>query len=327
MKLYHIEAQKLKNSTVYYLVKSVRMGGTVSKVRIKLGYSKPDVSTAYKLTTTPNLDIEVKALEKQLGTTRHPASYLTPEIQRRLDETRFWIPLFKLFLSPSEYEAVETLHETEYIAGTTAIEGNTLTVSQVDELINKGNTPPGKPLKELNEVQNAQKAAKYRESYGGRVSTLFIKKLHALILEDISDQEGIFRRIDGIGIVGEDFAVTPAILIESELTAAIDEYYTGVKAGRHPFEEAVVFHHRFELIHPFIDGNGRVGRELLRYMLAKAGYPDILIGRGDRDSYLEALREGNRGQIGKMVEAFAKLLFKDKRRRLFNEILNTRRKM
>ena len=320
--LYRIESRHLKKSEIYYLVKDVRVGVTVTKVRVKLGYIKPDPEMERKLTTTPSVDLEVKALERRLGAVRYKAKYLNPEEQRRVEESRYWKPLFRTFLKPSEYEQIETAHETEYIAGTTAIEGNTLTVQQVDELIHKGIPPTGKSLKDLNEVQNAQNAAKYRESYKSRVSIPFIKKLHALMLDNINDSAGQFRRIDGVNIVGVDVAVTPAIMIESDLEEAIRHYYSEVKAGGHPFEEAVIFHKRFELIHPFIDGNGRVGREVLRYMLARAGYPELVVKREDREKYLDALRHGTEGRLSRMVKMFSELLLMDNRAKLFREILS-----
>ncbi len=317
MSLYRIEIRHLVKSEIYYLIKDVRIGDTSSKVRVKLGYTKPE--NKEELTTKPNRELELKAMEKRLGKPRAKARYLTPEMQRKVDETLFWIPLISMFY-PSEYEAVETLHETEFIAGTTAIEGNTLSVSQVEDLIKRGVEPAGKSMKDQLEVLNAEKAGKYRKDYTGRVSISFILKLHELMMDRLKDaQPGEFRRID-VWILGEDVSVTPAIQIEEELNEALNGYYDGVKAGGHPFEEAVIFHHRFELIHPFGDGNGRVGREVLRYMLAKASYPDILLGREDREKYLDALRAGGRGENDQMVKAFADLLVNDKRAKLFKEI-------
>ena len=318
MGLYRIETRRLVKSEIYYLVKDVRVGDTTSKIRVKLGNTKP--KNEKELITKPNKELELKAIEKRLGKQRSKARYLIPEMQRRVDETRFWIPIISMFY-PSEYEATETLHETEYIAGTTAIEGNTLSVSQVEDLIKRGIEPAGKSLKDQLEVLNAEKAGKYREEYNGRVSIQFILKLHELMMDRIKNaQPGGFRKLD-VWILGEDIQVTPAIQIGEELNEAIADYYYRVKAGGHPFEEAVIFHHRFELIHPFGNGNGRVGREVLRRMLAKAGYPDILIRREDREKYLDALRAGSRGEKGQMVKAFVDLLVSDKRAKLFKEIL------
>jgi fido (protein-threonine AMPylation protein) len=315
--LYRVEIRRLVNSEIYYLVKDVRVVDTTSKVRVKLGYTKP--KNEEELITKPNKELELKAIEKHLGKSRYKARYLTPEMQCSVDETRFWVPLISMFY-PSEYEAVETLHETEYIAGTTAIEGNTLSVSQVEDLIRRGVEPAGKSMKDQLEVLNAEKAGKYRKDFTGRVSISFILKLHEFMMDRIKGaQPGEFRKID-VWILGEDVSVTPAIQIEEELNEAIADYYVSVKAGGHPFEEAVLFHHRFELIHPFGDGNGRVGREVLRYMLAKAGYPDILIRGEDREKYLDALRAGGRGEKGLMVKVFVDLLVNDRRAKLFKEI-------
>ena len=317
MGLYRVEIRRLLKSEIYYLVKDVRAGGTTFKVRVKLGYTKPEDEK--ELVTKPNKELELKAIEKRLGKPRFKARYLTPEIQRMVDETRFWIPLISMFY-PSEYEAAETLHETEYIAGTTSVEGNTLSVSQVEDLIGRGIEPVGKSMKDQLEVLNAEKAGKYRGGYAGRVSIPFILKLHEFMMDRIKDaQPGEFRLID-VWILGEDVSVIPAVQIVEELNEAIAGYYSSVKAGGHPFEEAVIFHHRFELIHPFGDGNGRVGREVLRYMLAKSGYPDILIRGEDREKYLDALRVGGLGETGQMVRAFADLLLNDKRAKLFKEI-------
>ena len=79
-------------------------------------------------------------------------------------------------------------------------------------------------------------------SYSGRVTLPLIKKLHDMILNIINDQVESFRRIDSIGILGEDFAVAPVIVIDSELEEAIGDYYANVRVGANPFEEAVIFH-------------------------------------------------------------------------------------
>jgi Fic family protein len=319
--LYRIESQKLSKSEIFYLVKDVRLGGTAFKVRIKLGTERPTCEVEGRLTSTPNVELEVKVIKKRLSFDQHTATYLTKDEQSRVDETRYWTRILHLFLSSSEYEQVETVHETDYIAGTTSIEGNTLTVSQVNELIHKGISPKGKPLREQLEVVNAEKAGKYRASYTGRVQIPFILKLHAMMLDQINDQAGHFRRID-VAIVGEDVAVTPWIEIEHELKETIKDYYKHLDEGRHPFEEAVIFHHRFERIHPFIDGNGRVGRELLRHMLARAGYPDIVVKMEDRETYLDALRAGNDGKMREMIEGFAEILVKDRRAKLYEDVLS-----
>jgi fido (protein-threonine AMPylation protein) len=324
VKLYRVESQHLKSSEIYYLVKDIRTIDRAVKVRLKIGKSKPTPSEELQLTTKPNLELERKALVKRLDINegRYKVRYLLPESQRRLEESRHWSEFFSLFLTSSEIEEFEASNEVEYIHGTTAIEGNTFTGQQVNELIQNGVSPTGKSLREINEVQNYIEVRKYRDSYKGKATISFILKLHEIVLDKIDMQNaGKFRRIDNIGIRGVDIAVIPAILIESELQRAIEEYYSSVKAGWHPFEETVLFHYKFETIHPFLDGNGRVGREVLNHMLTKSDYPRLIVTKSGRENYLEGFLRGNKEEFELMVSRFIDLLM-DKRANLFQDILS-----
>jgi Fic family protein len=74
-------------------------------------------------------------------------------------------------------------------------------------------------------------------------------------------------------------------------------------------EIASVYHHRFEQIHPFHDGNGRVGRALLDLILKKNDFPTIYITRNERSSYLNALREGDFGNYEPLINLVIERIF------------------
>jgi Fic/DOC family len=61
----------------------------------------------------------------------------------------------------------------------------------------------------------------------------------------------------------------------------------------HPIELGAIFHHKFECIHPFQDGNGRVGRAILDFMLKSSGFPPIYIPVEERSRYLDVLAEAD----------------------------------
>jgi hypothetical protein len=65
-------------------------------------------------------------------------------------------------------------------------------------------------------------------------------------------------------------------------------------------------HARFERIHPFRDGNGRVGRLATNLLLVRHGYPPVVIYKRDRTRYLNALRRADRGDPGPLAEIFAR---------------------
>ena len=75
---------------------------------------------------------------------------------------------------------------------------------------------------------------------------------------------------------------------------------------RHPIVHAAVHHAWFERIHPFVDGNGRVGRLLLNFMLIQAGYPPAVILTSQRPRYLQALRTADAGNPNPLAEIVAR---------------------
>lgn len=323
LSLYHIVNQSLKNSEIYYLAKSIRIEDKVYKIRINIGKTEPPDPVKEVLMNTPNLELEKKALEKrvELAPNLYDSKYLNMEQVKRLERVKYWEHFFTLFLSKSELDYVTETSRIEYIHGTTAIEGNTFSIQQVDELLNRRIVPASKSLREINEVQNYLSVEKYLDEYSGKVTLRLVCKLHELIMDNIDlESAGVFRKRDSIGIRGVDIAVAPAILIEDEVLKIIDEYYEKIQQGGHTFEEAALFHYKFEAIHPFNDGNGRVGRSILNYMLEKTGFPRIIISDKIREQYLSALQYGNKNDYRNMLKVFLGLL-EDDRVKLFNEIL------
>jgi Fic family protein len=77
--------------------------------------------------------------------------------------------------------------------------------------------------------------------------------------------------------------------------------------GQHPLVRSAWLHHRFILIHPFEDGNGRVARALVLLVLLRADYAPLVVDRTRRNDYLEALDRANDGDLASLVRLFAEL--------------------
>lgn len=295
----------------YYLVRDVKVGQSRTKVRKYLGRTPPapaDVD-GFRRRFGPELELQAAGKRAQYSSAAYKSEYLTSSELYTVERVKMLHAAVVNLLTASEIEVYERDFEISYIHGTTAIEGNTLTLSQAQDLLSHEITPQGKSLREINEVQNFKKVVRYRNAYRGRVTRDFVRNIHALVMDNIDvESAGQFRRRDDIGIEGCPLPVTPFRRIESELQELIDRYYSRIDSGYHPFEESVLFHYRFEMIHPFTDGNGRVGREIMNFMISRARYPRLLFLGRDRPKYIGALKLGNAKHYGPMVLDFLDLL-------------------
>jgi Fic family protein len=108
------------------------------------------------------------------------------------------------------------------------------------------------------------------------------------------------RRDDGTVV---EFA--PPAQVQPAMEALLRSYEES--AGVHPLVRAAWLHHQFITIHPFADGNGRVGRALTLLVLLQARYAPLVVDRRQRVEYIEALEDANEGDLRPLVRMFARL--------------------
>ncbi|MDA0525290.1 Fic family protein [Methanococcoides alaskense] len=295
----------------YFLVKDVWFKGKKSKIKKSLGTNPPSEDDIKRYTDEFAFEIEFKVAEKkaEFSSNMFNFDYLNLEKVKEIERLRFLYKTFTELLTTNEIEAYEQSFEINYVQGTTSIEGNTFSLQEARDLLVDGIIPKDKPLREINEIQNFKKVKQYRDNYKGKVTIEFIKNLHYMIMDNIDyESAGIFRRTDDIVITGCDLQVAPSLLIEDDLTLIINEYYSSIENNKYTFEQAVLFHYKFEMIHPFADGNGRVGREIFNYMLNRENYPKLLFLGDDREMYIKSLKYGNKDEFEPMVKMFVNLI-------------------
>ena len=209
----------------------------------------------------------------------------------------------------------------------TAIEGNTLVLKQVEALLGEGRAVGDKELREYMEVRGYANAADWvygraiepgEWSGDAPISTTEVRHVHRLAMEPVwdvaphpdagaSEGPGAYRR--------HDIQSFPGGMIPppwTEVPALMTDWVTGANSlqpAAPDFPEAVAqLHCRFEQIHPFLDGNGRTGRLVLNLLLVRLGYPPAIIYKNQRARYLEALRRADQGDAGALGELLARAI-------------------
>lgn len=164
------------------------------------------------------------------------------------------------------------------------IEGSTLTENETGAILFHNKALPNKSLTEQLEAKNHQAALHFLFDYIKQHKTIneaFILQLHTLLMNGIRPDAGRYRthgvRIVGTRVVTANFLKVPALM------------HTLLREIEKPAEDIIAhvsrIHARFEQIHPFADGNGRVGRLLIHAMFLKKGFPPALIQQKKRQKY------------------------------------------
>jgi len=173
------------------------------------------------------------------------------------------------------------------------IEGSTLTEPETAAILFQNAALPNKTIIEQMEVKNHQAALQYVFHYlreGGKLSEPFILKVHGILLNGIQEEAGRYRnhgvRIAGSNVPTANHPKVPVLMRDLVKEVTATQRDISVHAAR--------IHSRFEQIHPFSDGNGRVGRLLLAAMLLKENLPPAVIRQEKRRFYILYL---NKSQI------------------------------
>jgi len=204
-------------------------------------------------------------------------------------------------LSKEEFEKFENAFFTELTYDSNAIEGSSLSLEDTNLIINEGLVPKGKTLREINEAKNHIEAINFINSYEGDLNEQFILKLHSIILKNISERFAGRYRETTVRIFKSDVGFPDASNVP-QLVGNLVYWYKLNKNKMHPFELAITFSVKLVSIHPFIDGNGRVSRLIMNFLLKKKGYPWINIYMKQRAEYLRAVRFANDGKYKQILE-------------------------
>ena len=162
----------------------------------------------------------------------------------------------KIRFEQSDSVRLRKINRMKTIQGSLAIEGNTLTEEQVTALIEGKHIIA--PVKEVQEVKNAIQAYEQCLSFNPYKKEDLLAA-HKLMTFGLVDHPGHFR-YGGVCIAGKD-GISHIAPPADRVPFLMDDLFQWLKdTDAHPLIKSSVFHYEFEFIHPFEDGNGRMGR-------------------------------------------------------------------
>jgi Fic family protein len=183
----------------------------------------------------------------------------------------------------------------EHVYNSNAIENSTLTLEETEKILNQ--LAPGRYIseREIFEARNLARVVGYISGKASEkeIDSEMILLLHRMLMGNINESiAGRFRQTGEYVRVGTHIAPPPE-QVEELITGMLYEYKATFDT-LNIIERLARLHLTFEHIHPFNDGNGRIGRVIINYILAREGYVPVNIKFVDRSRYYEAFREYDR---------------------------------
>jgi Fic family protein len=258
--------------TYRYLVQSYRWNGVARKKQLYLGTSLPQDLASSQL-----------ALERAIWKETWFAQF--DAIQAAYQERLTRLP-------PSVREKESEDFALEFTYDTNRIEGSTLSLEDTRRLLERGIAPAAKPLKDIVETQKHAVLVRRLIRQPERIDLSRLLSWHKeMFSETKPDIAGRLRDFE-VRIRGSQH-VPPSALDVRPMLLELIRWSTRASSTIHPVEWSAEVHFRFEHLHPFGDGNGRLGRLVMNSLLAQRGFPMINIPYVRRRGYYRALERSS----------------------------------
>lgn len=279
-------------------------GLTQEKLALKLGVSFPTLNSWINSKSQPRKSAEERINELYLtytGGKTIPKNELEAKKNALKKMSKEYISVLKEI---TQYPDIRDQFTLSLTYNTNSIEGSTLTEEETAEVLFQNKALANKTLVEQLEAKNHQTAweflLRYLESGFQVIDEALILKLHGILMNGIRDDAGLYRRY-GVRIVGANIPTANHIKIPDLMQSLITDI------GRKEEDvlgHAAKIHSRFEKIHPFSDGNGRIGRLLIHAMLLKKNLPPAVIKQEHKQLYYTYLNKSQRSNDSSLLEDF-----------------------
>jgi Fic family protein len=199
-------------------------------------------------------------------------------------------------------EMIAEAEVSEQVYNSNAIENSTLSLDETEKILMEIDLDRYISERELFEAKNLARVVTYinKNAKNRELDLDMILVLHKMLLANIRDEiAGRFRKNNEFVRVGSHIAPNPKEAV-GLLTKALSEYNASI--SENIIKRIAKLHLDFEHIHPFVDGNGRIGRVINNFLLIREGYVPINIKFIDRGQYYEAFKTFDRQRRTEIME-------------------------
>ncbi len=213
-------------------------------------------------------------------------------------------------LRPGKESLLSMIDEVEIpenVYNSNAIENSTLTLEETEKILLEQKLSRNVSLREVFEAKNLARVIDYKRKKvkESELGKDLIVLFHQMLIGGIDDAiAGRFRRKGEYVRVGAYIAPAPE-LVERMIETALLEYSSDL--GTYFLDKIARFHLDFETIHPFCDGNGRIGRVIINFQLLQLGLPRIIIRNKEKDVYYRAFSDYRAKKTTKTMEGILSL--------------------
>lgn len=263
-----VRKRKIRNKEYYYIEHSLKIKDKVRKKEKYLGTNIPE-------------DIE----------------YIKSEFFKEVFKEK-WLKKLETIKDrfSKEFRSMPASAKEKYIKNfmikftydTNRIEGNTLTLKETAKLLEEGIAPKGKLLDDIKETESHKRVFYEMLNYKKDLNLNLVLDWHKELFKGTKpDVAGIIRKYS-VGVARSKVEF-PLYSVLDTLLKEFFKWYKEERGKLHPVELAALAHLKFVTIHPFGDGNGRISRLIMNFILNKHKYPMLDIKYLNRDRYYNAL--------------------------------------
>jgi Fic family protein len=265
-----VRKRKIGDQTYFYLEHSYRNGTKVEKKELYLGKELPK---------------DIAKIKKDFF------AEFSGDLHEQLELIKKNYAKEQKTLPPSAKEKELETFSIKFTYDTQRIEGSTLTLKETANLLEHGITPAQKPIRDVKEAEAHSKLF-FKVLKEKDISLNTVLYWHKQLFEQTKpDIAGQIRKHQ-VAIARSKFM--PPLAVEVyPLLREFFKWYEQNKKTMQPVELAALVHLKFVTIHPFGDGNGRISRLMMNFILHKHGYPMLNISYEKRNSYYNALERSN----------------------------------